>query len=312
MIGEKKDDFGKLKANQNNEKLFFDFFKNKIQSEDAFNQFSEFGFSYQLIAYLFFINNPQKFLPISQVRFDLIFSSLNIDLKTSHNLSWDNYEQFNQIIKQFQILLKSRFNNIELLDAHSFLWIYGFQFEESTEEKKTQNVSTKSNEIAEKEKQIKELETYEPKRNIELETINELIKEIDFVQQLKNQIEIGNSAENIVLQNEIDFLKEFPELATKVRSVANNPKLGFDILSFETDGTQKQIEVKAITNAKSKKRFFISQNELQKSKVYANYYIYCVTELDSENPKILRIKNPDLENKEQFLLEPITYRVTFE
>lgn len=309
----KKDDFYKLKANHSNEKLFFDFFKNNIKSENAFNQFIEFGFSYQLIAYLFFIHNPQKFLPISQSQFDLIFNSLNIDLKTNHNLSWENYEQYNQVIKQFQYYLKAKFDNFELLDAHSFLWIYGFHFGQNTKTEEKRHIGNETKKNTPQEKTIPILDTYEPKRNVDFDTIQEPIKEIDFVEQLKKQIEVGTLAETVVLQSEIDFLNiDYPELAKKVRSVANNPKLGFDILSFETDGTQKQIEVKAIAISTSKKRFFISQNEFQKSKKYANYYIYCVTELDSDAPKILRIKNPDLEDKEQFTLEPITYQVTFE
>src|SRR5690606_17551832 len=108
----------------------------------------ELGFSYQLIAYLFFIKNSQKYLPISQTRFDLIFSSLNIDLKTSHNSSWENYQEFVGIIKQFQNYLKTKFSGIELLDAHSFLWIYGFQFEKS---KESIEVKTKSKKPSEKE-----------------------------------------------------------------------------------------------------------------------------------------------------------------
>ena len=51
---------------------FLSFLKVKSKDEKAFDQFSELGFSYQLIAYLFFIKNSQKYLPISQTRFDLI------------------------------------------------------------------------------------------------------------------------------------------------------------------------------------------------------------------------------------------------
>lgn len=81
----KKDAFTKLKANKDNEQLLFDFFKTKINDESAFEQFYKIGFTYQLIAYLFFIKNPQKYLPISQEQFDKIFTSLGIKFKSSHN-----------------------------------------------------------------------------------------------------------------------------------------------------------------------------------------------------------------------------------
>ncbi|NJX16856.1 DUF3883 domain-containing protein [Tamlana crocina] len=304
----KKDNFSKLKANQKNEKLLFEFFKSKIKDEKAFNQFTELGFSYQLIAYLFFIKNSQKYLPISQTRFDLIFSSLNIDLKTSHNSSWENYQEFVGIIKQFQNYLKTKFSGIELLDAHSFLWIYGFQFEKS---KENTEVRIQSKKTAEKKKP--ELPNYQPRKAIDLETLVEPETEIDYIKQLEKQMEIGNLAEEIVLKNEIEFLRtDYPDLAKKVRSVANNPKLGFDIISFEIDRTQKQIEVKAISTNKSNKSFFLSRNEFRKSKEYPNYYLYCVSELSSEKPKILRIKQPNFENENDFKMEPMTYKITFE
>ena len=304
----KKDNFSKLKANKKNEKLLFEFFKSKIKDEKAFDQFSELGFSYQLIAYLFFIKNSQKYLPISQTRFDLIFSSLNIDLKTSHNSSWDNYQEFVGIIKQFQNYLKTKFSGIELLDAHSFLWIYGFQFEKS---KESIEIKTQSKKTAEKKKP--ELPNYQPRKAIDLETLVEPETEIDYIKQLEKQMEIGNLAEEIVLNSEIEFLRnDYPDLAEKIRSVANNPKLGFDIISFEIDGTQKQIEVKAISTNKSNKSFFLSRNELRKSKEYPNYYLYCVSELSSEKPKILRIKQPNFENENDFKMEPMTYKITFE
>lgn len=136
---------------------------------------------------------------------------------------------------------------------------------------------------------------------------------IDFLKKHKKSIEIGDLAEKIVLENEFQFLEnDYPNLANQICSVANNPKLGFDIISFEIDGKQKQIEVKAISKKKNKYSFIITENELIKSAKYSNYYIYCVTNVYSKNPKILRIKNPDLKNNKKYTLEPLTYNVTFE
>ena len=312
----KKDDFKKLEANKENEKLLFDFFKTKIEDENAFNKFFEIGFSYQLIAYLFFIKNPQKYMPISQTQFDKIFDSLGIDFKTNHNCSWENYLEYNEIIKQFRKHLSQRFQNVSLLDAHSFLWIYGFKFD-NLEDKEKINKET----LLKKQKIIEhplvrakpQLEIYQPKKVVDIGSLTESENEIDYLENHRKLMEIGALAEKIALENEIEFLKvDFPELAQKVRLVSNNPKLGFDILSFETDGKQKQIEVKAISENKNCKSFIISRNEFSKSKSYSNYYVYCVTEINSENPKILRIKNPDFENQDKFLIEPLTYKITFD
>lgn len=312
----KKDDFKKLKANRKNEKFLYDFFKSKINDESAFNNFVEIGFSYQLIAYLFFIKNHQKYMPISQEKFDEIFSSINVDFKTSHNCSWENYLEYNEIIKLFRKQLSQRFKAVSLLDAHSFLWIYGFQLEDPNE-KSEQKKQTQNKENKTKDKPIEEpkpeLETYNPKKVIDLEDLTETSDEIDYIENHRKLMEIGELAEKIVLESEIEFLKsDYPELAEKVRLVSNNPQLGFDVLSFEIDGQQKQIEVKAISVNRNAKSFIITRNEFSKSKTYSNYYVYCVIEINSDKPKILRIKNPDFDNKDDFLIEPLTYKITFE
>jgi hypothetical protein len=255
-------------------------------------------------------------MPISQEKFDEIFSSINIDFKTSHNCSWENYLEYNDIIKLFRKQLSQRYKSASLLDAHSFLWIYGFQLDEPKEkpEHKNQKPKTESKTVEElQEKPKPELETYKPKKVVDLENLTEISSEIDYIENHRKMMEIGDLAEKIVLESEIDFLRsDYPKLAEKVRLVSNNPQLGFDVLSFETDGKQKQIEVKAISVNNNTKSFIITRNEISKSKKYSNYYIYCVTEINSDKPKILRIKNPDFDNNDNFLMEPLTYKITFE
>ena len=310
----KKDDFNKLEANYENEKLFFDFFKSKVKDEIAFNKFIQIGFSYQLIAYLFFIKNSQKYAPISQERFDAIFASLNIDFKTSNNCSWKNYLQYSEILNSFKKYLSKLHKDITLLDTHSFLFIYGYKFGNQK-----QQITPKSKPIFEKiDLQINEITkpeqpSYQPKTIIDLEKYKEVLSEIDYLAVYQKLKEIGDLAEEFVLEAEITFLKNiYPELSAKVRSVANDSKLGFDILSYETDGKQKQIEVKAISVKNDIKSFIITRNEIEKSKIYPNYYLYGVTELNTATPKIIRIKNPDFEDETLFLKEPLTYKITFE
>jgi len=315
----KKDDFKKLKENSGNEKLLFDFFKSKIEDEYAFNKFYKKGFPYQLIAYLFFVKNPQKYMPISQKQFDKIFDSLGINFKTSYNCSWENYIEFNEIIKKFRQELSIKFPKVSLLDAHSFFWIYGFQVPSDKEEIDNQDVISKQesqnkNPIQKPTLKLKpELETYQPKKIIDVDNLTEISNDIDWLENHKELMEIGNLAEKIAFDSEVEFLNEnCPELAERVRFVSDNPDIGFDILSFEIDGKQKQIEVKAVSTNNEKKSFIISQNEFQKSKTYSNYYVYCVYDIGLENPRILRLKNPDFDNRDEFKIEPLTYKITFE
>jgi len=127
----KVDDFSKKTKNEKLETTLFNFYKSKIKDSEAFEQFRSENLSYQFIAYLFFIKDNQKFLPISQERFDKIFKQIGLsEFKTSGNASWENYSEFCSIIKQVQKFLKIKDKNATLLDAHSFLWILGNQMEE--------------------------------------------------------------------------------------------------------------------------------------------------------------------------------------
>lgn len=126
----KKDDFSKRANSSSIEQLFFDFYKSKIKDQFAFEELIKEGLSYQFIAYLFFIKDSNKYLPISQEQFDKIFEFIGIhDFKTRNNASWENYLEFCTIIKSVREFLKTKDKNTTLLDAHSFLWIIGWQLE---------------------------------------------------------------------------------------------------------------------------------------------------------------------------------------
>ena len=122
----KKDDFKKLPKKKSLESVLFDFYKSKRKDSDCFQDLIAEGLSYQFIAYLFFIKDNQRFMPISQSRFDSIFEIFDIyDFKTSGNVSWENYALYLDLIKQTRDFLRTKDKNTTLLDAHTFLWILG-------------------------------------------------------------------------------------------------------------------------------------------------------------------------------------------
>lgn len=136
----KKDDFSKLPTNRLLEITLFNFYQSKIKDSDAFQLFVAEKLSYQFIAYLFFIKDSQRFLPISQERFDQIFELIGLsEFKTRNKVSWDNYNEYCDIIRQVRDFLRIKDKNATLLDAHSFLWIIGCQMKDA---KKTEVSST--------------------------------------------------------------------------------------------------------------------------------------------------------------------------
>ncbi len=96
-------------------------------SDDAnsFNCLVElFGRRYPLIAYLLFLKDRSRYMPIAPKYFDQAFSLLGVDFSTRGKCSWQNYEKFNGILSDLKDLLSIKSEGeVSLLDAHSFAWI---------------------------------------------------------------------------------------------------------------------------------------------------------------------------------------------
>ncbi|MDD4159958.1 MAG: DUF3578 domain-containing protein, partial [Synergistaceae bacterium] len=119
-----KGKFSQYSTDRQIEQLLFEFYKNERQDGESFQMFQREGLPYQLIAFLFFIKDNTKYLPISQKVFDDIFNKLGIgNFKTSGNASWENYSTFLAIQKQVKDFINTKDPDATLIDAHSFLWI---------------------------------------------------------------------------------------------------------------------------------------------------------------------------------------------
>lgn len=89
-----------------------------------------FGRNYSLLAYLYFIKDNSKYLPIAPSYFDRVFSLLGVEFKTSQRCSWENYFGFLQLISTIKIMLIEKLKSeVSLLDAHSFAWMLSAQME---------------------------------------------------------------------------------------------------------------------------------------------------------------------------------------
>ncbi len=85
-----------------------------------------FGAKYDLIAFLFFIKDDTRFLPISPGNFDKSFEQLKIDFKTAYHCDWENYKKYNEIISEigkYMDRVLPLYSDVRLIDAHSFVWI---------------------------------------------------------------------------------------------------------------------------------------------------------------------------------------------
>lgn len=100
-----------------------------IDEKTAFGDAVAFwGAKYDLIAYLFFIKDNTRFLPISSGNFDNGFAFLKIKFSTAYKCTWENYSKYIAIIAEIRDIMDYAIQyekNVSprLIDAHSFVWI---------------------------------------------------------------------------------------------------------------------------------------------------------------------------------------------
>lgn len=98
-------------------------------------------------------------------------------------------------------------------------------------------------------------------------------KKTDYKRRQERNGEVGRLCEEFALAYERWRLKDHPKLAGKVQQVSlEDDTLGYDIRSYEADGSDRFVEVKG-TEGPLSTRFFLSANEYDTSKVNQGSYV---------------------------------------
>jgi hypothetical protein len=108
------------------EELLFDFYRGDADEGLTFERLCELtDRKYPLLAYLFFLEDINRFMPIQPTGFDRAFRELGVDFVTLRNCGWENYARYNTILGEVRVALETiaGLKNIRLVDAHSFCWI---------------------------------------------------------------------------------------------------------------------------------------------------------------------------------------------
>jgi len=293
----------------------YNFYKRLITPEDAFHRFTgKVGRKYPLIAYLFFIQDPTRYLPIAPSHFDPIFNLLGIDFQTSGEASWENYSEYLSIIRTIQQYIKDEgYLDTRLIDAHSFCWMLSAF---SREERKKKAFS--KNNIQKREKVPFEIwDNIAPNMTNMTNSVSKGRSsstgtppdDDELLERHKKNIFFGFIAEERVYEEEKKRLIEAGQsnLALKVEWTSRkNMSAGYDIRSFEVDGTKKFIEVKAASGSRNQLSFILSDPEFQKSRVLPNYFLYCVLFKKSKIDRIVVIPSEKVDTS---YLKPLNYRV---
>ncbi|NCT55020.1 DUF3883 domain-containing protein, partial [Candidatus Falkowbacteria bacterium] len=257
-------------------------------------------------AFLFLIN-PKKYISVVSLNHRRLISEY---FKIENNLS--GLSDGEKIIKSGEIILEAcRKNldpNLSPRTISEFLYLPFNPYNEDLKIKslwyKKDSKSSKRNNVEDDfdsdtflEIKLKKLEELKGEKKYRGSPDNYQTFSKSFLDKQKKNDEIGKKGEKFVLDEERKRLKKL-----NINSHGKEPKnmsntnAGYDILSYNKDGSDRYIEVKSSTSKKLTS-FFITEHELEIAKNYReNYYIYIVTDVSGKKPKIRIINNPDFSN----------------
>lgn len=156
---------------------------------------------------------------------------------------------------------------------------------------------------------IPELEgKYKPEPTKDSQRGGKRAKKVDYINETIQNDAVGRLGEEFAFAYEQWRLRDHPELLEKIKHISKeNDSAGYDISSYELNGTPRFLEVKS-TLGNMENQFFVTENELKTAKEKGEQYVILrVSNLES-NPKCCEIRFPF----EGVLdLSPSTYTATF-
>jgi hypothetical protein len=282
------------------EQWFLDFFQERLAEGDAFERFRQLaGDRYDLVAYLFFLKDWNRFMPIAPTIFDRAFSLLGVELVTARQCSWENYARYSEALLAVQRSLRdvAGVSEARLIDAHSFCWMLV----------RLPLLESPPPVVIPLPKRLPRV-CVAPRRGPRDPDITEFdtVDEEQYVQREAERRRLGRLAQDIALQSERRRLREagHPHPDQAAQPVWDEPGRGYDILSCELDGTPRHIEVKVARRSGGNLSFFLSQNEWDRSRSLANYHFYLVFNVRSHGPTVRTVEASHVPSS---CLTPMTY-----
>jgi hypothetical protein len=100
----------------------------KSQPDEVFDRMVDLlGANYPLIGYLWFLKDPETYVPLRPTGLQSGLMAMNIDYPLKQRCSWDNYRGFIDILQALRPLLADALDleEVALIEAHSFVWVVG-------------------------------------------------------------------------------------------------------------------------------------------------------------------------------------------
>ena len=105
------------------EALFFEMFCSDNDKEAFKSAVALLGHRYSSITYLFFVKDFERYVPVKPLHFKNRFDTLGIATNSMNSCTWENYQEFLEIVRWVKEAITPHFSYVTLLDAHSFIWM---------------------------------------------------------------------------------------------------------------------------------------------------------------------------------------------
>lgn len=107
------------------EKNLHDLYSEKMSDSDFFNYYtSEIAKRYPIVAYIFFLKDPKKYIPIATQTYDHFFEEVGLDFRTTAQCSWENYCEYLEVLNSIRVMLEAQLGfHVTMIDAHTFIWV---------------------------------------------------------------------------------------------------------------------------------------------------------------------------------------------
>lgn len=274
------------------ESLHFDFYTGELEPEEAFDSLvAQLGKKYPLIAYLFFIKDCSRFLPIAPETFDALFARLGVNLRTNGRCGWENYAAYLGVIEEVRQLLEmDGIPGVRLLDAHSFCWLLASlaPVDESR---------LKATPIVEVESSA-DLQPGNPSRQVDWEALH------------RARAMLGRLGEELACKAEKERLIQagYPDLAERIAIVGDDHTKGYDLHSYELDGSDRFIEVKTMGAESGTIRFYTTRRQLELAHSGVNHFYYLVLGARTQEPRIVAMRAESIPAE---AINPLVHEVVF-
>jgi hypothetical protein len=283
------------------ESLLYDFYRDELTPDDAFDGLVEqAGKRYDFVAYLFFLKDWTRYLPISPSNFDRAFAMLGLELKTSLQCSWENYQAYLGALRQVRDALRGEgLDDVRLIDAHSFCYMLAkMELSDAPPRPVLVPEPLSVSDSASRSIHAAVTPTHAGTGGM-----------VDWDRLRGEQAAVGRLAEQVAFESEKARLIRAgrSDLAGRIERVGDDHTKGYDIKSFNEDGTERFIEVKAARQEDGWVSFFLTENERQQSNLLPGYFLYLVFGTRTEQPKVKYLKASECRAE---FLHPVVHTAT--